>query len=39
MVYEKRVIDPNTFKTSPYGYGDIDSQTLNDVNALLDCME
>ena len=39
MVYEKRVIEANTFKTYPYGYGDIDSQTLNDVNALLDCME
>ena len=33
LVYEKRVIDPNTFKTYPYGYGDIvleDSQTMKD---------
>jgi len=39
LVYEKRIIDPNTFKTYPYGYGDIvleDSQTMKDINLLLD---
>ena len=32
LVYEKRVVDPFTFKTYPYGYGDIDAETINDVN-------
>lgn len=36
LVYEKRVIDPNTFKTYPYGYGDVhmDSQGEADINTL-----
>ena len=37
MVYEKRVIDLNTFLTYPYGYGDIDITDMEeDIHALLD---
>jgi len=39
MVYEKRVIDPDTYMTYPYGYGEIDltMETVEqDIHTLLD---
>ena len=37
LVYDKRVVDPDTFKTYPYGYGDLeDSMEHTDINTLLD---
>ena len=37
VVYDKRVVDPFTFKTYPYGYGEELSKTLDgDIHTLLD---
>ena len=39
MVYEKRVIDSETFMTYPYGYGEIDMEVATvqqDIHTLLD---
>jgi len=38
MVFEKHVVDPQTFQTYPYGYGrvEMDSQNEEDINTLLD---
>ena len=40
LVFDKRVVDPKSFQTYPYGYGDtpqeMDAQTELDVNTLLD---
>jgi len=39
MVYEKRVIDPETFMTYPYGYGEVDMEIATveqDIRTLLD---
>lgn len=38
LVYDKRVVDPDSFQTYPYGYGhmEMDAQTELDVNTLLD---
>ena len=37
LVYDKRVVDPLTFQTYPYGYGELDNQQMEvDINTLLD---
>jgi len=39
MVYEKRVIDPETYMTYPYGYGRVDMEVATvqqDIHTLLD---
>ena len=37
MVYEKRVIDLNTYLTYPYGYGELDTTHMEeDIHTLLD---
>ena len=36
MVYSKRVIDPKTFQTYPYGYqAAFDDQDMNNIDTLL----
>ena len=38
LVFDKRVVDPNTFLTYPYGYGDMEPSAAmeEDINVLLD---
>ena len=37
LVYSKRVIEPRTFQTYPYGYkAALDDQDLDNVNHLID---
>ena len=37
LVFDKRVVDPSTFKSYPYGYmADLDETDMVNVNALLD---
>ena len=42
MVYEKRVVDPDTYQTYPYGYGEInlaEEELEQDIHALLDLLD
>ena len=37
LVFDKRVVDPDTFFTYPYGYGELDTAQMElDINTLLD---
>ena len=38
LVFDKRVVEPNTFLTYPYGYGDMDTSEgmEQDIQTLLD---
>ena len=37
LVFDKRVVDPDTFTTYPYGYGQLDTASMElDINTLLD---
>ena len=37
LVFDKRVVDPETFMTYPYGYGQLDTTDIDmDINTLLD---
>ena len=37
LVFDKRVVDPGTFNTYPYGYGQLDTEGMElDINTLLD---
>ena len=37
LVFDKRVVDPNTFMTFPYGYKPyLDDQDIENINTLLD---
>ena len=36
LVYNKRVIDPDTFMTYPYGYENIDENDVDNMNMLCD---
>ena len=37
LVFDKRVVDPETFATYPYGYGELDTDGMElDINTLLD---
>ena len=37
LVFDKRVVDPDTFTTYPYGYGQLDTEGMElDINTLLD---
>lgn len=37
LVFDKRVVEPDTFTTYPYGYGELDIEGMDvDINTLLD---
>ena len=37
LVFDKRVVQPDTFMTYPYGYGQLDTTDMElDINVLLD---